>query len=147
MTQADLGIADAYINGDFSFDDKDRGLFNLFMVRILILQSHYPYYADFNNTLLYLRPASHCQRRIKCLKIKQEKVHCPAYHKLSYDIADNSHPGLIAMLVLCRRWWQPLLFTATIATAKYCFQHFLRQNSLTQARRNISRHYDLVYSL
>ncbi|PRQ36739.1 putative cyclopropane-fatty-acyl-phospholipid synthase [Rosa chinensis] len=31
MTQADLGIADAYISGDFSFDDKDRGLLNLFL--------------------------------------------------------------------------------------------------------------------
>ena len=32
MTQADLGLADAYINGDFSFVDKDEGLLNLFMV-------------------------------------------------------------------------------------------------------------------
>lgn len=34
MTQADLGLADAYINGDFSFVDKDEGLLNLFMVRL-----------------------------------------------------------------------------------------------------------------
>jgi len=33
MTQADLGLADAYINGDFSFVNKDEGLLNLFMVR------------------------------------------------------------------------------------------------------------------
>lgn len=33
MTQADLGLADAYINGDFSFVDKKGGLLNLFMVR------------------------------------------------------------------------------------------------------------------
>lgn len=31
-TQADLGLADAYINGDFSFVDKNEGLMNLFMV-------------------------------------------------------------------------------------------------------------------
>lgn len=31
-TQADLGLADAYINGDISFVDKDEGLLNLFMV-------------------------------------------------------------------------------------------------------------------
>ena len=31
-TQADLGLADAYINGDFSLVDKDEGLQNLFMV-------------------------------------------------------------------------------------------------------------------
>ncbi|KAG8369879.1 hypothetical protein BUALT_Bualt14G0059400 [Buddleja alternifolia] len=30
-TEADLGFADAYINGDFSFIDKNEGLLNLFM--------------------------------------------------------------------------------------------------------------------
>ncbi|XP_072059412.1 uncharacterized protein [Arachis hypogaea] len=34
MTQADLGLADAYINGDFSLVDKDEGLLNLFLVFI-----------------------------------------------------------------------------------------------------------------
>lgn len=32
MTEGDLGFADSYINGDFSFVDKDKGLLNLFMV-------------------------------------------------------------------------------------------------------------------
>ena len=32
-TQADLGLADAYINGDFTFVDKDEGLLHLFLVR------------------------------------------------------------------------------------------------------------------
>lgn len=32
MTQADLGLADAYINGDYSFVDKDQGLLHLFTV-------------------------------------------------------------------------------------------------------------------
>lgn len=36
MTHADLGLADAYINGDFSFVDKDEGLLNFFLVIILI---------------------------------------------------------------------------------------------------------------
>lgn len=35
MTQADLGLADAYINEDFSFVDKDEGLLNLIMVNII----------------------------------------------------------------------------------------------------------------
>ena len=39
-----------------------------------------------------------------------------------------------------------MLFTAGIASAKYFFRHISRQNTLTQARRNISRHYDLVNS-
>ncbi|GMN53351.1 hypothetical protein TIFTF001_022486 [Ficus carica] len=30
-SQADLGLADAYINGDFTFVDKDEGLLNLFL--------------------------------------------------------------------------------------------------------------------
>lgn len=37
-----------------------------------------------------------------------------------------------------------MLVTAGIASAKYFFQHASRKNTLTQARRNISRHYDLV---
>ena len=51
-----------------------------------------------------------------------------------------SHP------VCFRGWWTPLLFTAGIASAKFFIQHVSRQNTLTQARRNISRHYDLVCS-
>ena len=43
-----------------------------------------------------------------------------------------------------RGWWTPMLFTAGIASAKYFYHHVSRQNSLTQARQNISRHYDLV---
>lgn len=35
MTRADLGLADAYINGDFTFVDKDEGLLNLFMVSLI----------------------------------------------------------------------------------------------------------------
>ncbi|MBA0797660.1 hypothetical protein Gohar_008333, partial [Gossypium harknessii] len=33
---------------------------------------------------------------------------------------------------------------AGLTSAKYCFKHFSRRNTHTQARRNISRHYDLV---
>ena len=47
--------------------------------------------------------------------------------------------------VCLRGWWTPLLFTAGIASAKFFIQHVSRQNTLTQARRNISRHYDLVW--
>jgi len=43
-----------------------------------------------------------------------------------------------------RGWWTPLLLTAGLSSARYFYRHILRQNSLTQARRNISRHYDLV---
>ena len=32
-TEADLGLADAYINGYFSFVDKKEGLLNLFLVK------------------------------------------------------------------------------------------------------------------
>ena len=39
MTQADLGLADAYINGDFSFVDRDSGLLNFMMVHTY-LQKH-----------------------------------------------------------------------------------------------------------
>ncbi|KAL5542334.1 hypothetical protein UlMin_010044 [Ulmus minor] len=96
-TQADLGLADAYINGDFSFVDKEEGLLNIFMVLIANRDSN--------------SSASKLNKK-----------------------------GL-------RGWWTPMLFTASIASAKYFFQHVSRQNTLTQARRNISRHYDLSNDL
>lgn len=40
-----------------------------------------------------------------------------------------------------------MFLTAGLASAKYFLKHVSRQNTLTQARRNISRHYDLVCSL
>ncbi|OVA12781.1 Mycolic acid cyclopropane synthase [Macleaya cordata] len=93
-TQADLGLADAYINGDFSFVDKEEGLLNLFMIFIAN--------RDMNNS-----------------------------------VSKHSKRG----------WWTPLFFTAGIASAKYFLRHVSRQNTLTQARRNISRHYDLSNDL
>ncbi|MBA0555562.1 hypothetical protein Golob_025734, partial [Gossypium lobatum] len=36
---------------------------------------------------------------------------------------------------------------AGLTSAKYCFKHFSRRNTLTRARRNISRHYDLSNEL
>ncbi|KAF4404104.1 hypothetical protein G4B88_014560 [Cannabis sativa] len=95
MTEADLGFADAYINGDFTFVDKDEGLLNLFLIFIANRESQY-----------------------SASKLKKKGG-----------------------------WWAPYLYTATIASAKYFFQHVLRKNTLTQARTNISRHYDLSNEL
>ncbi|XP_047307604.1 uncharacterized protein LOC124911197 [Impatiens glandulifera] len=94
-TQADLGLADAYVNGDFSLVDKDEGLQNLFMIFI-------------------------------------------AMRDLQTSIAQSTKR---------RGWWTPLFFTASIASAKYFLEHVSRRNTLTQARRNISRHYDLSNQL
>ncbi|KAJ7954670.1 Cyclopropane-fatty-acyl-phospholipid synthase [Quillaja saponaria] len=94
MTQADLGLADAYINGDFSFVDKSKGLLNLFMI------------------LIANRDSNSSTSKLKS-----------------------------------RGWWTPLFLTSGIASAKYFFEHVLRRNSLTQARRNITRHYDLSNEL
>ncbi|KAJ4722775.1 Cyclopropane-fatty-acyl-phospholipid synthase [Melia azedarach] len=91
MTEADIGPA-AYINGDFSFVDKDEGLVNLLMILI----------------------------------------------------ADRDLDSPVSKLNQKRGWWSPVLFAAGIASAKYFFRHILRQNTITQARRNISSHYDLV---
>ncbi|XP_076953522.1 uncharacterized protein LOC143627625 isoform X2 [Bidens hawaiensis] len=96
ITKADIGLADAYINGDFSFIDKHEGLFNMFMLFIV------------NSDL---------QRASRSRK---------------------------------RGWWTPLFLTAGISSAKYFFHHVMRKNTVTQARSNISRHYDLsneVFSL
>ncbi|GFP84761.1 probable fatty acid methyltransferase [Phtheirospermum japonicum] len=94
-TEADLGLADAYINGDFSFVDKNEGLVNLFMIFI-------------------------------------------ANRDLSIPTSNLNNKG---------GWWTPLLFTSALASAKYFIQHVSRKNTLTQARRNISRHYDLSNEL
>ncbi|XP_058094779.1 uncharacterized protein LOC131240519 isoform X2 [Magnolia sinica] len=92
-TQADLGLADAYINGDISFVDEVEGLLNLFMIFIA-----------------------------------------------NRDTSARKHSNK-------RGWWTPLFLTAGVASAKYFYQHISRQNTLTQARRNISRHYDLSNDL
>ncbi|KAJ4835351.1 hypothetical protein Tsubulata_021576 [Turnera subulata] len=42
-----------------------------------------------------------------------------------------------------RKRWTPTFPTALISSSKLFFKHAMRQNSLTQARRNISHHYDL----
>ncbi|KAL4591009.1 hypothetical protein LXL04_003957 [Taraxacum kok-saghyz] len=93
-TEADLGLADAYINGDFSFVDKKEGLLNMFMIFI------------FNRDLE------------SCATMSSK-----------------------------RGWWTPMFLTAGVASAKYFYHHISRKNSLTQARRNISRHYDLSNEL
>ncbi|KAG5588238.1 hypothetical protein H5410_048672 [Solanum commersonii] len=43
-----------------------------------------------------------------------------------------------------RGWWTPLL---DLSSAKYFIGHVSNQNTLTQARRNISRHYDMSNEL
>ncbi|GAU25286.1 hypothetical protein TSUD_17990, partial [Trifolium subterraneum] len=91
MTNGDLGLASAYIDGDFSFVDKNKGLLNF----ILILIAN----RDFN--------------------------------------ASNS-------TLKNRGWWTPVFFTAGLASAKFFIKHVSRKNTVTQARRNISMHYDLA---
>lgn len=41
-------------------------------------------------------------------------------------------------------WWRPMLLTSALDSAVSYLRHTLRQNSLTNSRRNISQHYDLV---
>ncbi|XP_058752646.1 uncharacterized protein LOC131625833 isoform X5 [Vicia villosa] len=94
MTNGDLGIASAYIDGDFSFVDTDKGLLDF--ISILIANR------DFN--------------------------------------ASNSR-------VKNRGWWTPVFFTAGLASAKFFIRHISRKNTVTQARRNISMHYDLSNEL
>ncbi|GAA0139425.1 methyltransferase [Lithospermum erythrorhizon] len=94
-TQADLGLADAYINGDFSFVDKKCGLLHFIMILI-------------------------------------------ANRDLNASVSRSNKK---------RGWWTPLLLSAGLTSAKYFLDHVSRKNTLTQARRNISRHYDLSNGL
>ncbi|KAF6135749.1 hypothetical protein GIB67_028605 [Kingdonia uniflora] len=93
-TQADLGFAEAYIDGDISFVDKNI-LENFFEIFIINRESH-------------------------------------TAAKKRYDK---------------RGWWTPLLLTAGYGSAKYFLRHVLRKNTLSQARKNISLHYDLSNDL
>lgn len=92
--EADLGLADSYINGFFSFADQENGLLDLFTILI-------------------------------------------ANRDLKNASTSNTKKSWF------RGWWSPILLTAGVASAMYFFRHMLRRNSVTQARRNISQHYDL----
>ncbi|XVF62810.1 hypothetical protein PTKIN_Ptkin09bG0038400 [Pterospermum kingtungense] len=96
MTEADLGLADAFIHGDFTVQDKEH-----------------------ESSLIYL----------------------PIF------IANRQSNSSASGLNKKRGWWAPELSTASIASAKYFLKHVLRQNTLSQARRNISHHYDLSNEL
>ncbi|KAJ4835349.1 hypothetical protein Tsubulata_021574, partial [Turnera subulata] len=91
MTRADVGILDAYIDGDFSFEDEDEGLLNLVMLLI----------------------------------------------------ANRDANKSVAEVKKAWGWLTPVLFTAGIQSSLMLFKHVMNHNSLTQSRRNISRHYDL----
>ncbi|KAL6599582.1 hypothetical protein ACP70R_045719 [Stipagrostis hirtigluma subsp. patula] len=95
-TEADLGLADSYINGYCSFANKREGLLNLFLIFIA-------------NRDAQKGPESVASKR-------------------SY---------------ISRGWWTPLFATAGVASAKYIMGHVSRKNTVTQTRRNISKHYDL----
>ncbi|KAK9060114.1 hypothetical protein SSX86_020818 [Deinandra increscens subsp. villosa] len=90
VTKADLGFAEAYINGDFSLIDKNKGLLD--MLTLLIVN-----------------------RNLESSASRFSK----------------------------RGWWTPIFLTAGISSAKYFYHHVMRKNTLTQARSNISQHYDL----
>ncbi|XP_039122010.1 LOW QUALITY PROTEIN: uncharacterized protein LOC120258614 [Dioscorea cayenensis subsp. rotundata] len=89
-TEADLGLADAYINGYFSFVDEQEGLLDFFTILIA-----------------------------------------------NMDLRNSSRK------TINRGWWTPLLLIARVASARYFFRHVSRQNTIPQARQNISQHYDL----
>ncbi|XP_059310252.1 LOW QUALITY PROTEIN: uncharacterized protein LOC132061450 [Lycium ferocissimum] len=46
-----------------------------------------------------------------------------------------------------RGWWTPMLCTSAFSSAKYFIRYVSNRNTLTQARRNISRHYNLSNEL
>ncbi|KAG6428200.1 hypothetical protein SASPL_112451 [Salvia splendens] len=93
-TEADLGFADAYINGDISFVDANEGLLNFLLL-----------------------------------------------------IIKNAEMNACAELHKARKPWRLFLYTTLTATTKKFIKHVSRRNTLIQARRNISRHYDLSNEL
>ncbi|EFJ06897.1 hypothetical protein SELMODRAFT_166747 [Selaginella moellendorffii] len=89
-TRSDLGLAEAYMDGDFTCIDSQNGLLNLLLIII--------------------------KNRDWMLKsLKDEK----------------------------RGWWTPPILTAAFGSAVAYLKHKLRNNSIVNARKNISEHYDL----
>uniref|UniRef100_A0ACD5Y9P2 Uncharacterized protein n=3 Tax=Avena sativa TaxID=4498 RepID=A0ACD5Y9P2_AVESA len=89
-TEGNIGLAEAYIDGCFSFHDKREGLLNLILIII----------------------ANRDARRNRSIARKGGR-------------------------------WRPYHVIAGLAYAKYFLRDFLRKNTATQTRRNISQHYDL----
>ncbi|XP_024381729.1 uncharacterized protein [Physcomitrium patens] len=90
-TRQDLGLADAYIDGDFSFVDPKEGLLNFLLI----------------------------------------------------IIANRDIDRLFSSKSSVNPWWSPVLLTSVLGSATSYFRHMMRNNSLTNTRRNISQHYDL----
>jgi hypothetical protein len=67
----------------------------------------------------------------------------PHFISLQIFIA-NRDKSSSSNIVSKRGWWTPMLLTAGVSSAKYFLRHLSRKNSVTQTRRNISQHYDLV---
>ncbi|KAJ0677686.1 putative cyclopropane-fatty-acyl-phospholipid synthase [Helianthus annuus] len=84
-----------------------------------------------------------------------------AYIKGDVSFTDKNE-GLLNMLMLFivnselqssasrfkkRGWWTPMFLTAALSNAKYIYHHVMRKNTISQARSNISQHYDLSNEL
>ncbi|CAF2076510.1 unnamed protein product [Brassica napus] len=135
MTQADLGLADAYISGDFSFVDKELGMLNLIMVHNMFTSS---ITRVIYNVYLLTR-----QNFLQILIANRDFF----FFFCNWLIANRDLSSRKPNFGKKRGWWTPMFLTAGLASAKYFFKHVSRQNTLTQARRNISRHYDLSNEL
>ncbi|KAJ4827982.1 hypothetical protein Tsubulata_009515 [Turnera subulata] len=115
VTRADIGLAEAYIDGDFSLKDKDMGLVNL--TTVLIASRDTNFSISKLNKSIYI----YCNLIIILfLYVVNYRVWC---------------------------WWSPMPFTAGISSLWLIVKEALRRNTLTQARRNISDHYDLSNEL
>ncbi|KAJ0861955.1 putative cyclopropane-fatty-acyl-phospholipid synthase [Helianthus annuus] len=66
-----------------------------------------------------------------------------AYIKGDVSFTDKNE-GLLNMLMVCSSGWTPMFLTAALSNAKYIYHHVMRKNTISQARSNISQHYDLA---
>ena len=66
-------------------------------------------------------------------------------HDLRVCFSESNDTQVVFLIY--RAWWSPVLLTAALGSATSYLRHVMRNNSLTNARRNISQHYDLVLFL
>ncbi|RHN78653.1 putative cyclopropane-fatty-acyl-phospholipid synthase [Medicago truncatula] len=83
----------------------------------------------------------------KCSLKSVLRIHNPQFY---WKVMTNSDLGLASAYIVVTfhlGWWTPVFFTAGLASAKFFIKHVSRKNTVTQARRNISMHYDLSNDL
>ncbi|KAL9268782.1 Tuberculostearic acid methyltransferase UfaA1-like protein [Drosera capensis] len=140
-TRGDLGVADAYTDGDFSISDKNEGLLNLFQTSPIhaTIDAATPFWMANPIRMKGICWLGTGAFALAILEMRFSRVIAFLARAPKIFIA-NSYGSTVHEK---RGWWWPVLLTTSVATVRYVHHHASRKNTLAQARRNIAYHYDL----